>query len=205
MVGIAPLGFVVGASASEHLSTAAGAFSAWAIFGASAQLATTELLGAGVGVGTVILTGLVINARLLAYSASMARHWKHESLGFKALAAATIVEPTFALGSARYEHGETTGRRDYYVGAAITLWFGWMGAVLAGALLGLRLDLPGISLLVPLSLVAMVTPSLKQKASRAAVVTALVIVVVGSAFGGAGLIVPAVAGAVAGAVAEGRS
>lgn len=205
MVGIAPLGILVGASASEHVSTVNGLVAAWAIFGASAHLAANELLGAGVGVGAVVLAGLLINARLLAYSASMAPHWKHESTRFKAVAAAALVEPTFALGGARYAaEGTTAQKRSYYAGGAVVLWFGWLAAVAVGATVGVNLpDIAAMALFVPLSLVALVAPGLLERGTAVAVATAVVVVIVaGTASTEASLLLATVAGAIAGAAAE---
>ena len=111
LAGIVPLGLVVGATAAEHSSQGAAFAATWALYGASAHLAFLDLTDSGAGALLTVATCLLINARLVVYSASMAGHWRGEGTRFKALAAATIVDPSFALGDARYrEPGSPAAR-----------------------------------------------------------------------------------------------
>jgi predicted branched-subunit amino acid permease len=46
------------------------------IYAGSAQVATIEMLDAGAGPIVVVVAALIINIRLILYSATMARHWR---------------------------------------------------------------------------------------------------------------------------------
>lgn len=205
LVGIVPLGVVVGATTAEQTSAVAALASATTIFGASAQLATTGQLAAGAGLGAAVVTGLLVNARLVAYSASLARRWRGQPQRFKALAATTLVEPTFALaGNDAQTEREPAGVRHHYAAAAATLWLGWMAATAAGVAIGPALpELEVLDLLVPISFSVMLAPTLRTRAGRAATASAVVAAVLANVAGAGNPLLFAIgAGAVAGALAE---
>ena len=97
LVGVAPLGFVIGVTtARADIPACAGWLAGPLIFSASAQAVTIELLNSHAAVPVVIAAGLVVNVRLVLYSAAMAR----------ALAGATgMVE-----GAGRVHAGRSVGR-----------------------------------------------------------------------------------------------
>jgi predicted branched-subunit amino acid permease len=208
LAGVAPIGLLVGATIADHSNTAASLAGTWLIYGASAHLAFMQLTGAGTDTALVVITCVLINARLIVYSASMAAHWRDESTGFKALASAAIVDPSFALADARYRRpGSTADKRAFYVGAATTLWIGWTVLVVGGMAVGGRFGQPRVlALALPLCLFVMIAPSLVNRPVLAGVVTAGTVALFADQLpSGAGLLAAIVAGAVAGAIAEGRS
>ena len=69
-----PFALVIGSAAADHGTPLAGWAGSWLIFGGSAHLAAIRTLD-DAGAVAAILTGLLINARLLVYSASLARRW----------------------------------------------------------------------------------------------------------------------------------
>lgn len=207
LAGIVPLGLVVGATAAEHRAPGAAFASTWALYGASAQLAFLDLTNTGASALLTLATCLLINARLVVYSASMAGHWRGEGTRFKALAAATIVDPSFALGDARYrEPGRPAEQRAYYVGAAATLWIGWTAAIVAGAIVGAQFThVAALQLALPICLVPLVAPVLATRPGAATVVTAAAVGVATREWpAGSGLLLAIVAGAVAGTIVERR-
>jgi predicted branched-subunit amino acid permease len=208
LAGIAPLGLVVGAAIASSGARLAAWSGTWLVYGASAHLALIDRLRDGSGAGVAILAVLLVNARVVAYSAALAPLWRDAPVTFKATMAATIVDPTFALARARErEPGTPAEKRSFYTGAAATLWFGWMLVVTAGMAVGTRVALGSVlRLTVPLSLTALVTPAVKDAPGRAAAGTAIgVAVAASSLLPGAGLLVGVVAGATAGALVERRS
>jgi predicted branched-subunit amino acid permease len=122
--------------------------------------------------------------------------------------AATVVDPSFAIGDARYrEPGSHVEKRSFYVGAAATLWFGWLLLILVGMVAGTRFShIAVLQIALPVCLVPIVAPALAGRPGRAAVVTAASVAVAGHALpNGLGLVAAIVAGAVVGAVVEERS
>jgi predicted branched-subunit amino acid permease len=207
LAGIAPIGLLVGATVAEQSNTAASLVSTWTIYGASAHLAFMQLTDAGASTALVIVTCVLINARLIVYSASMSAHWRAETLGFKAVASAAIVDPSFALADARYRRpGPATDKRSFYIGAASTLWFGWTVLVVAGMAVGARFGQPRVlALALPLCLVVMIAPSLVSRPLLAGVSAAGAVSLFADHLpSGAGLLAAIVAGAAVGSFVEGR-
>jgi branched chain amino acid efflux pump len=136
LVGIAPLGMVVGATAAANdLSVAVALVSGALIFSGPPQLTALELLGDGAGVAAVVATVVLMNVHLLILGSSIAPHWRGTPLRFRLLASSVLIDPTFIEGDRRYRSG-IGGGHAYYLGAAAALAVAWHVAILVGALLG---------------------------------------------------------------------
>jgi predicted branched-subunit amino acid permease len=137
LIGVAPLGMVVGMNASEHgLSGLAALATGAGIYSGSAQLTAIELIGGGATVAVVVVSVLVINARLILYGSSLAPKWHGTSPAFRALASYLLVDPSYAVGMNRYAEGSRAGAHAHYIAAGITLWVAWHGSIVAGITLG---------------------------------------------------------------------
>jgi predicted branched-subunit amino acid permease len=136
LVGVAPLGMVVGATAAANeLSVAVALVSGALIFNGPSQLTALELLGEGAGVAAVVATVVLMNVHLLILGSSIAPHWRGTSLRFRLLASSVLIDPTFIEGDRRYR-SDLGGGHAYYLGAAAALAIAWHLAILVGALLG---------------------------------------------------------------------
>jgi predicted branched-subunit amino acid permease len=201
VVGLVPLGLVVGAATGRVADPVAGWAGTWLLYGASVQLAVAEGLRDGAATVMIVLGALAVNARLVVYSATFAPHWRSEGLAFRLLAAAMVVDPSFALGRARYDRpGSAPERRSYYLGAAATLAIGWTVLVTTGMVLGDRIvRVPGADLALPLSLLALLAPKLRDRVELRVVIAAgLVTAASGGLPRGAALPLAIAAGALAG-------
>jgi predicted branched-subunit amino acid permease len=208
LAGVAPLGLLVGAAVAAHGEPGAALAGTWLVYGASAHLALLQLTDSGAGLATVAATCLLINARLVVYAATLGRHWRGEGAVFKAVMAFTIVDPSFAVGDDRYRGaGSPSDKRAFYVGAAGTLWFGWAAAVGLGMAFGGSIgQLSVLSMALPVCLVAMAAPALRNRPGRSAVATSIAVALSTNGLpAGTGLLIAIVAGAVVGAVVEGRT
>ncbi len=174
LVSVAPLGLVVGVkAAAADLPAGAGWATSFTIYGASAQLAAIDLLDRGVAPALVVLTVVVVNARLALYSAALGPSWSTASGPWQALAAYLLVDPSYATGVDGYARPLTPRERHtFYLAAAATLWAGWQALTLAGMTLGARLP-AGLDLgfAAPLCLLAIVS---RQVDDRSSAVTACV-------------------------------
>jgi predicted branched-subunit amino acid permease len=185
LAGVTPFGLVIGVSAGQSsIGTAAGWFTGPTIYGGSAQIAAIQMLDAGAAAVPVIVTVLVINLRLVLYSAVLARYWRGTPLWWRLLAGYLLVDPSFVVGFERYHsrgsdgHPGTAPRaagsdhraHAYYLGGAVLLWAGWLVALAVGALAGATVP-PWLhlELLVPFYLVGQVVPGMRQPANRRAV------------------------------------
>jgi predicted branched-subunit amino acid permease len=172
VIGFAPFALVVGATIGAASNHEAGIAGSWLIYGGSAQIATVRALETG-GALTAILAALLINTRLLVYSASLSQHWRDQPLWFRVTAAPMIVDPVWAVAEARaLEPGSPREIRAHYFGAAITLFLAWSGLIVAGVLLGSRLDSHTLGVAAPLCLLFLVSPRLRDPRTRIVVVAA---------------------------------
>ena len=98
LFGIVPFGLVIGLSAARaDIPTLAGWLTGPLILAGSAQIAMIEMLDAGATPGVVVVAALVINLRLIFYSATMARYWRGTPWWWRLVAAYLIIDPSFAV------------------------------------------------------------------------------------------------------------
>jgi predicted branched-subunit amino acid permease len=173
LLGLLPFGLVVGARVADGDVVSARWLSTALIMGGSAQLTVLELLDRGAPIGLVVASGLLVNARLVAYSASLAPEWASASARFRALAAASVIDPTWWIAQRRRgEPGGVRARRLHYTVAGTTLCVGWLVIVTAGAFLGAAGGFRSADVVVPLCLFALVAPRLAGRAERLPMVVA---------------------------------
>jgi len=211
VLGYIPFGLASGAAmAQTDVSPAVSIASGPVVFAGAAQLVAVQLLGSGAGVALVVLTVLVVNARHLLYSASLAPHLAGWTRGQRLAGAFLLADPTYALAIARFERpGGGGGRGEqlgYYFGASITCYLGWSALVAGGVLLGgLIPDWVPLELAVPLTFLLLLLPLVKDRAGlTAAVVGGLVALAAHPLPFGLGLLVGAAAGLVAGGLVLAR-
>ncbi len=206
LVAYAPFGLLVGAAVAASESPRAAWLSTWTVYGGAAHLAVLDVLSHDTGVLGAALVGLLINARMVAYSVSLAPHWREASTGSKLAAAAMLTDAVWGLVHNR--PAETASqRRRFYFGAGLTLWFGWPTLVTLGVLFGAWVQqVPAATLLPCLTLGSLAVRQLRTRPSLAAGATATVTAVTTSAMdGGVALVLAAVAGAAAAVIVQGRT
>ena len=125
ILGVVPFGTVAGVAAIEaglDFSHAMG-FSLIVLAGAS-QLASIALIGDNATLLVIIATALMINARFLMYSASLAPHFAGLSLPRRALAAYLLTDQAYAFSITRYRDQTWDVRQKlvYYLSVGGTLW-----------------------------------------------------------------------------------
>jgi predicted branched-subunit amino acid permease len=205
LAGYIPFALVVGSIAADHGGALSGWAGGWLIFGGSAQLAALRTLDRA-GVIAAILTGLLINTRLVVYSASLGRRWSEQPTWFRIAAAGLIIDPTWAVAephAARCD--DLREQRGYFIGAGLTLGIGWTTAIAVGALIGTRLDAVDISIVIPLCLLGLVGAGLRRAGSRSVIVVAAAVALLTTSWpSGTGLLAAVVAGCVAGMLYERR-
>ena len=76
LAGLIPFGLVIGVSAAQaDIPSLAGWLTGPLIYAGSSQVATIGMLDAGAAPMVVVASALIINIRLIFYSATMARYW----------------------------------------------------------------------------------------------------------------------------------
>ena len=112
LAGVVPFGLVIGVSAAQaDVPTLAGWLTGPLIYAGSAQLAAIRMLDAGAAPIVVVAAVLIINIRLIFYSAAMARYWRGTPRWWRCVAAYLLIDPSFAVGLDGYERlGRGAGR-----------------------------------------------------------------------------------------------
>lgn len=210
IVGIFPFGLVAGAAAvAAGLSVAHAVALSVVVFAGASQLAAIELLGQDATLLVVVGTALVINSRMLMYSASIAPHFLEEDGRWKALLSYVLTDQAYALSVTRYAEGmdDLADRRWYYLGTAAPLWVVWQVATIAGAVAGARVPpwLP-LEFAVPLSFLAILVPTIEGRPTATAALVGGGVAVAGTSLPfNLGLLAGAVSGIAAGVIVAERT
>ena len=194
-----PFALVIGSAVADHGAPVAGWAGSWLIYGGSAHVATIRTLD-DAGAVAAILTGLLINARLLVYSASLARRWHGQPRWFRFVAAGLIIDPTWAMAEKHAERcPDLRQQRHYFLAAGLTLGVGWSAAIAVGVVMGARLDWLDLEIVIPLCLLALVGAGLRAADTRSTVVVAAAVALLTSGWpAGTSVLAAVVAGSVAG-------
>jgi 4-azaleucine resistance transporter AzlC len=177
------------------------------VFAGAAQLAAIQLLSVGATATVIVLTALIVNLRFVMYSAALAPHFARLPAPWKWMLAYLITDHAFAVfithcndtPNARHKHW-------YFFGAALGFWLTWQATTLVGIVLGAQVP-PGWSLdfAIPLTFLVLVVPTITDRPSLAAAITAGSIAIVGATWPyNTGLISAALLGVAVGRLLEAR-
>ena len=205
-VGVIPFGLIAGAAAVERGLTVLDAMAfSLGVFAGAAQLAAIEVLGTGGSVAVAIITALVINLRMMMYSASLAPWLAREPLRRRLPAAYLLTDQAYGVALARYtdaDAGELSaaGRLPFYLGAGATLWATWQTCTIVGAVVGGSIP-EGVPLgfAIPLVFLTLLPPAVTDRATVVAAVVGATVATVGIQWpANLGMLAGALAGVVAG-------
>ena len=204
--GIIPFGIVIGVAIGEAgVNNTAGWAGSFLMFGGSAHLAAVSLLDGGAGLLAVLATVLVINARLLVYSASLGPRFRYQPSWFRWTAPYFLVDQIFALTWARLDTGTSPAwLRTYYLALGLVTGAVWIVAIALGVLAGPVIPQSWeLAFATPLMLVALLAPSLVDRPAwiAAAVGAATAVLLIGMPHG-LHLLIGTAAGTLAGIAAE---
>ncbi|WP_424016931.1 AzlC family ABC transporter permease [Halorientalis pallida] len=205
LLGVAPFGLVAGiAAANAGLDLTQAVGMSVIVFAGASQLAALDLIGRDAPLSVIVLTAVVINLRMLMYSASIAPHFRTFAARVKAGLAYLLTDQAYALSIASYRAEESVDRVAYYLGVAVTLWVVWQVTTAAGVLLGTGVpDAWGLEFAVPLVFLALLVPAMEDGPTTVAGLAGGTVAVVGAGLPlNLGLLVGASVGIVAGLLAE---
>ncbi len=208
-IGVIPFGFVAGASAVEAGYGWAGALGfSVVVFAGASQLAAIDLLSGGSAIAVAVATAWLINLRMVMYSASLAPWLSHEPFRHRAGAAYVLTDQAYGLSIIHYSKGAPKADRlRYYLGIALLLWVNWQVTTLLGAVAGNRIpDSVPLEFAIPLCFLALLVPAVSDRPTAVAAVVGGVgaVLVAGTPLSDAAIVLGAVSGIVAGALADWR-
>ncbi|MEM6773760.1 MAG: AzlC family ABC transporter permease [Pseudomonadota bacterium] len=125
-------GVVVGESA---IAPWLGWSSSPLIFGGAVQITLLTLLGEGAGVAAAVTAALIVGARHLLYSVTMAPRFQGQPRWFCWLGPYVLIDQVFAL-SMLYRDEDPASFRAYFLGAGFTFWTLWMLCTALGLFIG---------------------------------------------------------------------
>ncbi|MEX0371856.1 AzlC family ABC transporter permease [Spiribacter roseus] len=176
------------------------------VFAGASQLASIQLIDAGAAAPLVVLTALIINLRMLMYSAHLAPHFRHVGAGSRSLMAYILTDQAYALTISRVMiRGGERFNHWFYFGVALPLWGVWQLATAFGYWAGTAMP-PAweLGFIVPLIFLALLVMSISSRPGAIAALVAGSLSVLGRDLpAGLGLTLASLAGIVAGVVAEG--
>lgn len=198
LIGVIPFGMIYGVLALDAgMSPIETQAMSSIVFAGSSQFIATQLIGNAV-LGIVIVATIgVINLRHLLYSASISPYFAKLSRSWKYFLAYFLTDEAYAvaithfrkldLHAEEFEQGgklpevlsdHIKNRHLYYLGAGMGLWSSWQISTAAGIYLGAIIPQSwSLDFTLSLTLIALVVPTLEDRASVLSAVTAGLIAV----------------------------
>ena len=202
-VGVVPFGLIAGIAATDAglgLAEAAG-FSV-VIFAGAAQLAALDLIGQDAPLLVVIGTVLIINLRMLMYSAGLAPRLADQSRARRLAGAYWLTDQTFAVTVVRFDDDRAApvARWWFYAGAGLALWSVWQLSTVIGVVAGETVpEVVPLGFALPLAFLSLLVPTLTDRPAVVAAVAAGTVAVVAAPLpANAGMPLAAVSGILAG-------
>lgn len=182
IAGVVPFGAIAGiAAVNAGLSAIQAIGMSLIVLAGASQLATIDLLAQDAALVTIVFTALVINARFIMYSASLASYAKPLPSQQKAAMAYLLTDQAYAFSINRFATRSETPRvrYAYYMGVGSTLWLTWQISTAAGAMLGTFVpETLSLDFAIPLVFIALLVPALRDRSDVLAAAAAAVLAVV---------------------------
>lgn len=199
MLGVVPFGLLVGLASAEAGYGVVGALGfSVIIYAGASQLAVISILSTTGSIVVAITTALVINSRLVMYSAALAPQLRNEPFWLRALSSYCITDQAFGITMPRIRAGELTPQTKlpFLGGAIVVSWIAWQTTTVLGVVFGDFIPewIP-ISFAVPLAFIGILRPNITDRPALVAALVAGFISVVGTGLpANAGLPLGAVCG-----------
>ena len=198
MLTAGPFGLIYGATAADtDLADGLAIANSWIILAGAAQIAMVDLISEDTPWVVAVGTALVINLRFTLYSASLAPAFREFRMRWRLGLAYLMTDQTALTSLIEYEEvADPRWRRWFYLGAGAsfaTVW--WVGSTI-GVLVGGEIpDGVQLGFAVPLTFLALLVPTLRDRPTVAAAVAGASVCVATAALPNSlNLVVGAVAG-----------
>jgi 4-azaleucine resistance transporter AzlC len=208
MIGAAPFGIIFGVIGIDNGLSPFGVMGlSLFVFAGSAQFVAAGLVGQGVGILFIILTTFILNLRHALYAASLAPYMRHLSQKWLLPLAFWLTDETYAVVIQRYpQEDNSLYKHWYHFGSSLAMYINWQLCTLVGIIAGTQLQglsELGLDFAMVVTFLGIVVPMLVSRPMLlCAVVAGVVSVLTFEMPNKIGLMLAAVAGIVAGVIAE---
>lgn len=208
LMGVVPFGLIYGVLALDAgLTPLPAQMMSSIVFAGSAQFITTQLVRDAVPGLVIVLTIAVVNLRHMLYSASVAPYVRALPMRWKVMLSYLLTDEAYAVTILNYEKEEAAPSGHwFFLGAGLTLWTSWQLSTAAGILLGATLpESWPLDFALPITFIALVLPTLKDRPAIAASLTAGIVALFAYSLPyKLGLMLAGVLGILVGTILEGR-
>ena len=208
VVGAIPFGIIFGALAVTSGLSPKGTMSmSLFVFAGSAQFIAAGLIASGTSVAIIVLTTFIVNLRHALYSVTLAPHMKHLSHKWLLPLGFWLTDESFVVAANRYNEDDASKYKHwFFFGSAVFMYSNWQVCTFLGVVAGQAIPDPGswgLEFAMIVTFIGMLVPMIKDRPGLIAVLVAGVVALVANGFpNNFGLILAALAGIVAGVVAE---
>ena len=121
--------------ANSGISGLLGWSSSPIMFGGAAQITVLTLLGEGASVVSAVTAALIVGARHLLYSVTLAPRFRNQPTWFRWLGPYVLIDQVFALTMVNHEE-DPRAFRQYFLASGFTFWSLWMTFTGLGLFIG---------------------------------------------------------------------
>lgn len=199
-----PFAFVLGFTIVDSgIGNLLGWSTSWIVYAGAAQLTLVTLLGGGAAWAAAVTAPMVVNLRHVLYSAALAPTFQRQPAWFRWLGPYLLIDQMFVLAEVRKDESPEDFRR-YYLAAGAAFFLFWNVSVALGLVIGPVVPSSwGLEFAIPVMFTGMLVAGLNSPPKWiSAVVAAAVTVACAGMPNKAGLLVGALAGVVAGILAD---
>lgn len=169
-LSVAPFGIAYGAIARQGMAPWQASLMSVAVFAGTAQFLTASLLAQGVNHWPILLTGVLINLRLVLLSAALTPHMRHTPRWMQPLLAHLLTDESFAVSMAEFERHPADPL--FFIGSGLGIFGPWQAATQIGLAFGASIPAGfGLEYALPASLICLLF--LLVRGRRAALVAGL--------------------------------
>jgi len=169
-LSVAPFGLAYGAVASQGMAPWQAQLMSLTVFAGTAQFIAASMIAQGAAYLPVLLTGVLINMRLVLMSAALTPHVKGAPRRLYPIIAQLLTDESFAVSMAEFERRPSDPW--FFIGSGLAIFIPWQIVTALGAAFGAGLPAGwGLEYALPGSLICLVF--LLVRGRRAALVSLL--------------------------------
>lgn len=177
IVGAIPFAIIYGAVAvTGGMSPVAAAAMSAIVFAGSAQFVAAGLVAAGVGLGVIIFTTLIVNLRHILYAATLVPYVRHLGQRWLVPLGFTLTDEGFFTTIRRYQAPDNSPYKHwFFAGTAAAMYVNWQIWTWIGIWAGQSIPNPrswGLDFAFPVTFLGMLLPQVHSVPVAACVVAA---------------------------------